>query len=135
MKLLAAAVAAATLMGPVGASTPALSFSGLLQAAAPGHFQMTLFLYQVFPDGQVIFIGERVIALPFDLREALPGIEEMHCQLYVRDYTGYSRDGHPNGLPNGIFEAPGIMSCLDATGAQHVVQLELDIMENQSETT
>ena len=75
-------------------------------------------LYQVTPEGLAMLLGTREIPIKPDVAAAIPGIREMHCQLYVRDYN-----------LNGIPEAPAMLSCLDAEGGQHNIPVETEGME------
>jgi len=87
-------------------------------ATAEANTMVRVDLYQVTPEGLAMLLGTREIPIKPDVAAAIPGIREMHCQLYVRDYN-----------LNGIPEAPAMLSCLDAEGGQHNIPVETEGME------
>ena len=76
-------------------------------------------MYQVTPEGLAMHLGPLNLPIQPDVEAAVPGIAEMHCQLYFRDYN-----------LNGIPEAPALLSCLDPEGGQHSIAVETDDMED-----
>lgn len=86
--------------------------------------------YQVLSGDVVIFIGRKEVPLLEDITEAVPGIEAMYCQLYFRDNWTYPKQGPKRPIPNGVPEAPALLHCIDPSGGEHSLPVEMDGMEN-----
>jgi len=87
-------------------------------ATAEANTMVRVDMYQVTPEGLTMYLGPMELPVQPDIMAAVPGIEEMHCQLYFRDYN-----------LNGIPEAPAMLSCLDPEGGQHNIPVETEGME------
>lgn len=96
----------------------------LFSAALAAQVVIKVDLYQVTPEGIAVYLGERQVPLMDDILSALPGIQGMYCQLYIRDYN-----------LNGIPEAPAMLSCIDPEGGQHNLAVETEGMENIHQET